>query len=720
MAIFPCDQKGLCLDPANPFQNFSAEAPDQKTYIGFNTGFGPTDFYPPLGSDFFQVGCRSFCVSTVSQQDADQCAARTNVECLSSVWPTATPGIDIFGNPVPIYRQRQVFLNHAQSVIILCPDGQPFTYTVPAGRYAAFSQEDADQAALSDAAEHAPLFIICISDLTATQTCPDEPYAASITASGMTLTDANVCWDLIGTLPPGISSNIQDVGNCLTGSRTLNFHGTPTTPGVYTFSIRASDDLGDFMVKQFTIRVEGIADVNPLPDATEGDAYSQTLTAIGVTNPIYSLEDGSLPAGLSLDSTGVIFGTPTVDGDFTFTLGVTEAGTGKTCLVDASIHIENGLCAVMPTQTRNVVLPDNYDSVAFANGGNLALLGAGLTPLLSLYDVKNGGFALQTFTTPVNFAGNLTQGRVVWSPKAGPIVMGVPQGEWVYFATDAATTTEAWFTSYNKTTLAQTGQAQGVAVGAPQAEAWTLISSASTGIVYGSLDAGAIQSYNSVTHVIAATTALPGSMGYLHYGSISLDEIGGTLYVAAGGNNVIPGPAGLFYLDPATLALKPGINPMPLPNATGRGLAVACVFNPDNGMVYVAGNDGGGDGGDVIWVVNPAAQTIVATIRMLAPMWDVANIVAFAVPQTLIYDAAAHQIYVFAALASVMARIHVICCDTNTRIGSFALAADADLGDIVFADIHDTLPVQVTNTILTVNAFGAPAFSGQLLGYTFP
>ena len=66
---------------------------------------------------------------------------------------------------------------------------------------------------------------------------------------------------------------------------------------------------------------------SPLPTGTVGTAYSTTLVAGGGT-PSYrwSLSAGSLPGGLSLASTtGVLSGTPTSPGTFTFTVRVTDS-----------------------------------------------------------------------------------------------------------------------------------------------------------------------------------------------------------------------------------------------------------------------------------------------------------------------------------------------------------------------------------------------------------
>ena len=55
-----------------------------------------------------------------------------------------------------------------------------------------------------------------------------------------------------------------------------------------------------------------------LPNGRVGTAYNQTLIASGKPTITWSMISGNLPNGLSLDTTGKITGTPTIDGKFDF------------------------------------------------------------------------------------------------------------------------------------------------------------------------------------------------------------------------------------------------------------------------------------------------------------------------------------------------------------------------------------------------------------------
>ena len=70
-----------------------------------------------------------------------------------------------------------------------------------------------------------------------------------------------------------------------------------------------------------------------LPAATQNTAYSTTLSAVGAAPLQWSISSGTLPSGLKLSSAGVLSGTPTVGGTFTFTADASNfAGSAKQSL----------------------------------------------------------------------------------------------------------------------------------------------------------------------------------------------------------------------------------------------------------------------------------------------------------------------------------------------------------------------------------------------------
>ncbi len=108
-----------------------------------------------------------------------------------------------------------------------------------------------------------------------------------------------------------------------------------------------------------------------LASGTVGGSYSQTLAAGGGVTPYtWRVSAGALPTALALSNTGVISGTPTVVGTFTFTVTVTDSkGTIASRGLSITIAAPSVTLAVttttLPNATRNLV----YQATLAALGG---------------------------------------------------------------------------------------------------------------------------------------------------------------------------------------------------------------------------------------------------------------------------------------------------------------------------------------------------------------
>ncbi|QLI82673.1 putative Ig domain-containing protein [Chitinibacter fontanus] len=130
-----------------------------------------------------------------------------------------------------------------------------------------------------------------------------------------------------GSLPAGMS---------LTSNGTLA--GTPTAGGTFNFTVTATDSstgTGPYSQssasRTLTVAAPTVAYAPSNPaGGTVAAAYSQSLAgASGGTAPYtYAVTAGSLPAGLSLASSGTLSGTPTAGGTFNFTVTATDSSTG--------------------------------------------------------------------------------------------------------------------------------------------------------------------------------------------------------------------------------------------------------------------------------------------------------------------------------------------------------------------------------------------------------
>jgi hypothetical protein len=111
----------------------------------------------------------------------------------------------------------------------------------------------------------------------------------------------------------------------------------------YYFSSRAADQArADILTTTSRLAGAGasakpttFAAVKP-PDGTVNAAYSYHFAANGLPAPIFWLEDKGLPPGLQLDTTGVMHGTPTAAGKYTF---VVVAGNSAGTLASPGLTV---------------------------------------------------------------------------------------------------------------------------------------------------------------------------------------------------------------------------------------------------------------------------------------------------------------------------------------------------------------------------------------------
>lgn len=104
--------------------------------------------------------------------------------------------------------------------------------------------------------------------------------------------------------------------------------------GTYTDTLTVTGNNGIQLTAslEFTVVESAVAPVittTTLPDATLDSAYTVQLEATG-TSPVWSVESGALPSGLTLSPTGVIDGVPTWTGIFRFTVKAENAAGSAT------------------------------------------------------------------------------------------------------------------------------------------------------------------------------------------------------------------------------------------------------------------------------------------------------------------------------------------------------------------------------------------------------
>lgn len=240
-----------------------------------------------------------------------------------------------------------------------------------------------------------------------------------------------------------------------------------------------------------------------LNDATVGQAYSATLAASGGSGVFtaWALSTGTLPTGLSLDSTsGVISGTPTAAGQSTFSVRATDSAGTQTAARSLTLTV---LAPAKPVVTTSS-LPDGtvgsaYTASLSASGGS----GTFTTWALSSGSLPSG-LSINASTGTISgtpTSSGTQQVAVTVTDSAGTTSNARPLSLSVVGLPTPSVTTTSLPDATAGSAYAQTLAASG---GSGTYRTWTIAS--------GALPPGL--SLNSSTGTISGIAATPGSYAF--------------------------------------------------------------------------------------------------------------------------------------------------------------------------------------------------------------
>lgn len=211
--------------------------------------------------------------------------------------------------------------------------------------------------------------VIAPPSLTLSPTLPSatvgQAYAETISATGGA---APYTFSLAsGALPAGLSLGTDG-----------SISGTAQEDGTFNFTISAQDSTGGAPITGSQAYSLSVAPptitLSPasLPNGRAGGPYSATIVAGGGTAPYTYAVTGSLPAGMTLSSSGLLSGTPTETGSFSFGVTATDAsgGTGPHMGTQTlSLDIYSPSFTLQPSSLPPATAGQPYSQTVVAGGG---------------------------------------------------------------------------------------------------------------------------------------------------------------------------------------------------------------------------------------------------------------------------------------------------------------------------------------------------------------
>ena len=501
----------------------------------------------------------------------------------------------------------------------------------PAGTFN-FIAEVTDTESPPASATAAESITVTVNPLTVTTTAlpaatAGVPYSATLAATGGV---APYSWSIpVGSLPAGLTLH----------AATGVISGTPKAGGTFTFTAAVTDSEAQAQVtgapESITVGVAGLVVTtgSTLPTATSGVPYSVKLAAAGGITPYqWSLASGSLPAGLTLKSGGVLSGTTTATGLASFTVRVTDSeAPAVTATENLSLYVVTPM--VVPAALPAALVDRPYDTSLQPAGGlgpySYAITAGSLPPGLTLQpDGEITGQASANGTTSFTVSVTDSENPPATVTQAESItVTGTPV---IYVATDGSDTNAGTQTAPLQTigaalTLAGTlanpvidvaggsyNEGQGISLisnltinGGYSEGAWTQTSQQPTTII-GSPQAALADGTTgvSIDDVTLAPTA-PTALGSSVYGlravngsSVALTDVTIDTPNAAQGALGTPGSTPAKAADgqagSAGSVCPPPAGPVPGGGGTGGGTGASAGGTGGAGGVEIGGNCGAG------------------------------------------------------------------------------------------------------------------------------
>ena len=169
------------------------------------------------------------------------------------------------------------------------------------------------------------------------------------------------------TIPAHGAAHVDPTDNNIIYASAAGFVGTDT------FNYTIVDPAGVASTATVTVSVAAIL-ITPatLPGGQVGTSYSQQLSASGGTGPYtFAVASGILPAGVSLSTGGMLSGTPTAGGSFTFTIQAKDSGT-RTGSQQYTLTLNAATITVSPASLPAATVGAAFNQSVAASGGTAA------------------------------------------------------------------------------------------------------------------------------------------------------------------------------------------------------------------------------------------------------------------------------------------------------------------------------------------------------------